>query len=1226
MYNQNFLFFGAAGFRKLRRSPAPSFEIIDNQPAPGGVRAGGFAPQEIVKARQIAYLGFYSQNQIDACTDAQLAQYDYVITQDSYITGARITAVKAINPETKFLLYREAAMVNAVGTSGVTKATADANPAWYLRAQAAFVPIASVLDNFNRTAENPLSDGGNWSSTKLDLTTANLQTNGTQLTTITNAVGEAYRTSCGPACEVYATITTFSSGFDLWLRANSPGASRNGYFLESGSSNQRIYKVINGTTTAIGVVFGSAPASGDTWLFRAAGTTLEVWRKRSGTWTRQYAMNDSSITGGGYIAVSIWNSTAVVDDFGGGSITDVQSTTYPLDSYAFPGNYLMDMGHAGYQTQWYTDVLATLSGKGWAGVFVDDINPTYSGNYATDIQDPEQYTVALTQSATASSRYGDKTRLFLERIGTNMPGYIVVPNISNGASLSIFSDWITLVDGAHREFSQKYGHSTSQGITPVTPPGSNSRFIAPDFDTDQAFLAAAVTAKKFFIPITYSESGDEEMMRYGRAAFLLDWSPYQKSAYLYSLSGIYGDHYNINWAKTIGIPTGAKFNVLSRADCWQRNYSGGTVLLNASNTSQTFDTSSISGYLKYDETPVGNSLTLASGTAMILANETAGILYPQKPNFVRSFSRFGPAGLKKVRRGPLSIESITVDNLPVPGGASTGGYGPVAQVSTVQGGATASGTAPQETAEVQFDASRAQRRLLLSNKAFGPAGLRKVKRGPLSVESAIQEIPTPGGASCSGFEPSVEVPSPVFNSFPSTFPAPKATVPTPALSGIIWNLPGPKAATDVVQGGTTTGGVAPAEDIAVDAAINKSGPVYRLLSRIPLGPAGLRKTRRGPVSVETITLDNLPAPGGATCAGFGPVAQVSTVTGGATVTGVTPVPATTPTPGGATDSGVGATAQVTTTTGGVTVSGVTPVPSITPAPGGATENGVGATASVPTPALGSLLSSFPSPTIQVPVIQGGATVGGFAPVEDIAAAPTFQQREQKYLLVTSRAFGLVGLRKTRRGPLSVESIPSNLVSSGGASTGGFGPTATAASVPGGVTVSGNPVVASTTATPGGSTTTGTVVTTTASVVQGGAVATGRAATTGSIVIPGSITGGGTGVVVAVTVSTGGAIAGGLAPFPNIAPVIVARRLPIGLLKFGPLRKTPLGIRDTTIVIPTDFFVRYKYKPRGNIHKTGIEHGNVITNTTPKGDIHKTGTEHGNVITNRTPKGGYTRIR
>jgi hypothetical protein len=77
----------------------------------------------------------------------------------------------------------------------------------------------------------------------------------------------------------------------------------------------------NGVTAAtLASVSGPTLKAGDQLLFRAIGSTLELWRFDAGVWTKLLSATDSTYTGAGYLALSARDGTVRIANFGGGAL------------------------------------------------------------------------------------------------------------------------------------------------------------------------------------------------------------------------------------------------------------------------------------------------------------------------------------------------------------------------------------------------------------------------------------------------------------------------------------------------------------------------------------------------------------------------------------------------------------------------------------------------------------------------------------------------------------------------------------------------------------------------------------------------------------------------------------------------------------------------------------------------------------------------------------------
>ncbi|MBA3433063.1 MAG: RHS repeat protein, partial [Actinobacteria bacterium] len=192
------------------------------------------------------------------------------------------------------------------------------------------VPATGFLDQFERPNEDPLAQGGAWSSTPLFGT-------GETLEVLGNAAGEnegevvqanSFRAAdvTGDA-EVHARIANQPNNnqeFYLYLHLQAAGtAGVDGYrarwFHWISTDGLYIQKITNGVATTIAGPLALDPATGDTFLLRRFGLTLELWRKNAGTWTKLLTALDGDYTSG-LLGLGMDDDDGKWDDFGGGAI------------------------------------------------------------------------------------------------------------------------------------------------------------------------------------------------------------------------------------------------------------------------------------------------------------------------------------------------------------------------------------------------------------------------------------------------------------------------------------------------------------------------------------------------------------------------------------------------------------------------------------------------------------------------------------------------------------------------------------------------------------------------------------------------------------------------------------------------------------------------------------------------------------------------------------------
>ena len=187
----------------------------------------------------------------------------------------------------------------------------------------------AVLDAFNRSDENPLSGGGQWSS-PLFAGTGNLRLVSNVVRYVTGGVGEAYWNpgTFNVPCEVHAKAPSWPSnnGWLLYLCVQQPGTGGwDGYLLYGirGDNLLELFRIDNEAFTQLGSSIAYTGANNDSMALDTNGTTLTIWAiddsVASGVWSSKGTRTDSTYTTG-YIGLATNDSTSMtLDDFGGGS-------------------------------------------------------------------------------------------------------------------------------------------------------------------------------------------------------------------------------------------------------------------------------------------------------------------------------------------------------------------------------------------------------------------------------------------------------------------------------------------------------------------------------------------------------------------------------------------------------------------------------------------------------------------------------------------------------------------------------------------------------------------------------------------------------------------------------------------------------------------------------------------------------------------------------------------
>ncbi len=194
-------------------------------------------------------------------------------------------------------------------------------------------PLTALLDNFARP-DNTGPPGPSWTHMAVSSTSASndLFITNQQITGRSGSNADFWNPQAfGPNSEVWVTIAV-KPNVDLdpvvlGLRFQNPAASNASgyqayYIFRTGQADQ--YKIIsrtNGTTsTTLSSVNGPTLSAGDQLLFRAIGTTLELWRLHTGTWTRLLTATDSTFPSAGYLNLTARNGAVRMTNFGGGTL------------------------------------------------------------------------------------------------------------------------------------------------------------------------------------------------------------------------------------------------------------------------------------------------------------------------------------------------------------------------------------------------------------------------------------------------------------------------------------------------------------------------------------------------------------------------------------------------------------------------------------------------------------------------------------------------------------------------------------------------------------------------------------------------------------------------------------------------------------------------------------------------------------------------------------------
>lgn len=276
----------------------------------------------------------------------------------------------------------------------------------------------------------------------------------------------------------------------------------------------------------------------------------------------------------------------------------------------YPSNYIGDLGSAGYQQAFVTNVESYLAARpGIDGIFIDDVTygpKTLLGTYPTKY--PTTSSWAAAQVSFAKAVY---TALHAKGyyVALNADGYIPGDSNSDDGTNTV-TWWKQLgpyADGLMNEYYDETSSSTGQMRAMGTA-------WYQHWDGWGRLISTAQSMGDDFLGLTKQTCTDTAAMTYGKASFLLDWNG-ESGAFMFTCGT--SDPANAAWTTSIGQPAGSKLQV---GVGWMRVYSDGVTLVNPSPTTpQTF---SLGGSYTTASGATVASVTLQPGTGAILTGGT----------------------------------------------------------------------------------------------------------------------------------------------------------------------------------------------------------------------------------------------------------------------------------------------------------------------------------------------------------------------------------------------------------------------------------------------------------------------------------------------------------------------------------------------------------------------------------------------------------------------------
>jgi hypothetical protein len=351
--------------------------------------------------------------------------------------------------------------------------------------------------------------------------------------------------------------------------------------------------------------------------------------------------------------------------------------------------WMADIGNAGYQQQWTSNVLKLLASGPWDGVMMDDTNTT--AKYHTEPSSIAKYP--------NDAAYQAAVRSMLAYAGPRIQaaGKLAIPNIGSWSEYpEVAKEWLQYVSGGIDEMFAKWSTTPGQGYRD-----------ASGWQTQIEEIQSTEKMGKRFLAITQAETGDTQAIRYGWASALLAANGHTAFTATASYTN---ESWSDEYETQIGEPTSSATEIAGGA--WKRSFTDGLVIVNPTTAAVA---------VNFGGTYSGSGLTGASSATM--APDTALVL--QGAGGEKGSGSTGGAG------GSTGSGSTGSTGSGSTGSTSSGSTGSTSG-STGSGstGSTGSGTHTQRTPVKTFNYNRAKRAVAQASAAHvGHVLCRRTKVG-----------------------------------------------------------------------------------------------------------------------------------------------------------------------------------------------------------------------------------------------------------------------------------------------------------------------------------------------------------------------------------------------------------------------------------------------------------------------------------------------------------------
>lgn len=187
-------------------------------------------------------------------------------------------------------------------------------------------PTTSVIDTFNRADASPATG---WTTTAIFSGDQQVKTLTNTLTDVSaslwcSSIYSSTGTTFGADSEAYYTISANGAPIEVFIRIQNPATgSVNNYFahMDCPTNSLQLWKTVANAQTQLGSSVATTEANGDSVGVEAVGTSIGAYFKTAaGSWVSKIAQTDSAVSGVGCIGIAMQDSSAKIDDFGGGTV------------------------------------------------------------------------------------------------------------------------------------------------------------------------------------------------------------------------------------------------------------------------------------------------------------------------------------------------------------------------------------------------------------------------------------------------------------------------------------------------------------------------------------------------------------------------------------------------------------------------------------------------------------------------------------------------------------------------------------------------------------------------------------------------------------------------------------------------------------------------------------------------------------------------------------------